>query len=140
MAAGCKIGPKSWRTWQGVIGRAYGGDAAAAAAAAVGLPPGDRWPDRVEAAAPSAPKAEAPKNAGKDMRERFPDLLRFVGTEAVAAAVAKFGSEQVAKACVKAERIGIVELDAKGWREMTQGRRSQYGGWDCWEPMVEVRA
>lgn len=57
---GCKIGQKNWRAWEGLVARVFGGDASACAKAAATVPPADRWPDRVEAAAgPPDPQQQA---------------------------------------------------------------------------------
>lgn len=56
--AGCKIGARNWRAWQGLVDRAFGGNAEACAAAAAAVPPDERWPDRVEARASGAPAAD----------------------------------------------------------------------------------
>lgn len=61
--AGCKIGPNNWRAWQGLIDRAFGGDADACAKAAATVKPEDRWPDQVEAAKTEQPSATASKYA-----------------------------------------------------------------------------
>lgn len=67
--AGCKIGPKNWRAWQGLIERAFSGSADACAAAAAKVKPEDRWPDQVEAAGRTeAPTPTASKYAGRPTR------------------------------------------------------------------------
>jgi hypothetical protein len=67
--AGCKIGPNNWRAWQGLIERAFNGQADTCAAAAAKVKPEDRWPDQVEAAArTAAPSAIASKYADRQAR------------------------------------------------------------------------
>lgn len=67
--AGCKIGPNNWRAWQGLIERAFAGNAEACATAAAQVKPDDRWPDKVEAAArASPPSPTASKYAGRHTR------------------------------------------------------------------------
>ncbi len=67
--AGCKIGPNNWRAWQGLIERAFAGQADTCAAAAAKVKPEDRWPDQVEAAARTvAPSAIASKYADRQAR------------------------------------------------------------------------
>ena len=58
-AAGCKIGPGTWRTWRGLIDRAFAGNVDACAKAASAVPADQRWPDQVEASAkPPDPAAD----------------------------------------------------------------------------------
>lgn len=67
--SGCKIGPNNWRSWQGLIDRAFAGQVDACAAAAAKVKPEDRWPDQVEAAARAAPPSlTALKYAGRPTR------------------------------------------------------------------------
>lgn len=48
---GGKIGPNNWPAWEGLIERRFGGDVDACIAVLETVDPGERWPDRVEAAA-----------------------------------------------------------------------------------------
>jgi hypothetical protein len=67
--AGCKIGPNNWRAWQGLIERAFAGQADTCAEAAARVKPEDRWPDQVEAASRADPPSPtASKYAGRQTR------------------------------------------------------------------------
>lgn len=63
-SVGCKIGPKNWRTWRGLIDRVFDGDPGRAVAAAAQVAPADRWPDQVEAATKPAATAHVAEKYG----------------------------------------------------------------------------
>lgn len=56
-SVGCKIGPKNWMAWQGLVQRLT---LSKVKSGALATPADDRWPDRVEVAAKSIPAPRGP--------------------------------------------------------------------------------
>lgn len=96
------------------------------------------WEKNAFVAASQAPTATI-MDAGRVLRQDFPDALKWTGKEAVGEKLREYGEEEV-RAVLEIAKRNAVCFDANEWREAFEGRKSDYGGWDFWKPRKKREA
>ena len=73
----------------------------------------------------------------KALKRQYGDMIRYVSASELAQAIVDFGAKAVSSRLERAKKLGC-DLDASGFDEALNGRKSAYGGWDVWEPLPKL--
>ena len=72
----------------------------------------------------------------RELRSKYP-CLKFISVEAISQTIVRYGFQAIADRIAKAQAFDV-ELDRKGFDELHEGRKSDFGGYDTWRPLKPV--